>query len=272
MEHASNKTLSTGEAARLLKVGTTSIKRWADEGVLPYTRTAGGHRRFDRADVLALQQSGAERRSEGPVDAEVDPLTVFLHGNAHHVEAELLNRRAALGSWARVSDGLGDVLTEIGERWARGEIEIMDEHVAVERLIRALQRIRASLPIAPDAPVILLACAQEDDHTVGLHLAELASAEVGWKSVWAGRRTPVEEIVRTVHSIPVDVVGLSASLVSTDEVGLQRLVRRIGEACEAKGASIVLGGSGAWPRGSDIARRFHSFIELQSHLRAIRLR
>lgn len=59
--------ITTRAAAGLLGVGTTSIKRWSDDGTLSCVRTAGGHRRFVRADVLRLLQQGRIH------DAEVSP-------------------------------------------------------------------------------------------------------------------------------------------------------------------------------------------------------
>lgn len=50
--------ITTRVAAALLGVGTTSIKRWADDGTLACVRTAGGHRRFLRAEVLRLFEAG----------------------------------------------------------------------------------------------------------------------------------------------------------------------------------------------------------------------
>lgn len=57
------KLMTTKEAAAHLGVGTTTIKRWSDEGVLSCVRTAGGHRRYRQADVLALQQDEANENS-----------------------------------------------------------------------------------------------------------------------------------------------------------------------------------------------------------------
>lgn len=46
--------LSTTEAALVLHVHETTVKKWADAGHLPCWRTPGGQRRFRRADVEAL--------------------------------------------------------------------------------------------------------------------------------------------------------------------------------------------------------------------------
>ena len=43
--------LSNVEVGRLAGVGPTAVKRWADQGLLPCVRTAGGHRRFRRDEV-----------------------------------------------------------------------------------------------------------------------------------------------------------------------------------------------------------------------------
>lgn len=43
--------LSLGDAARLLGVHPSTLRTWADHGEIPSHRTAGGHRRFRRADL-----------------------------------------------------------------------------------------------------------------------------------------------------------------------------------------------------------------------------
>lgn len=47
-------TLSLGQAAQALGISTTTARRWADDGRLRVTRTAGGHRRFAVAEVRRL--------------------------------------------------------------------------------------------------------------------------------------------------------------------------------------------------------------------------
>ena len=60
--------LSTREASELLGVGTTSIKRWADEGELECVRTPGGHRRFPLRSVIRLRQSRATGNEAFPAN------------------------------------------------------------------------------------------------------------------------------------------------------------------------------------------------------------
>src|SRR5215204_4117142 len=50
--------LTSKEAARVLGVSEASVKRWADSGLLPMEKTAGGHRRFRPEDVAAARRVG----------------------------------------------------------------------------------------------------------------------------------------------------------------------------------------------------------------------
>lgn len=47
------RTVSAGVVARALGVRPVTVRRWAAEGRIPATRTAGGHRRFSLDEVLA---------------------------------------------------------------------------------------------------------------------------------------------------------------------------------------------------------------------------
>ncbi len=235
--------LSTREVARLAGVGPSAVKRWSDAGLLACRKTAGGHRRFARAEVERVLRQHAGEPAGG--DPWVEALLEARE--AAGVSSLLLAERARTGAWHRVAERAGLVVAELGRRWQAGSISIAEEHLASERLARALARLAESIPLPSPAPVALLTCAEGDDHTLGLSLVELVLREAGWSTLWAGRRTPLGEIERLLGDGEVGLLAVSASEASADALGLRRQAEALGRRCRALGVTLVLGGHGAWP-------------------------
>jgi len=257
MTASSPEILSVSEAAQLLDVGVSTLKRWADSGTIESFRTAGGHRRFDRD---AVERFRIRRMEGGPGPGWLALLKD--EADLHVVASELLRARARLGSWWSVADELGHVLEELGARWERGEMSVIEEHVASERLARGLAWCAQSIPLPTDPPAALLAMAEGDDHTLGLSLAELTLREAGWHTRWAGRRTPLGDLVNAIHHREVGLIALSASCISRDAEALRELHAVLAPAARLAGVVVVLGGEGAWPDPPSYGHRLRSFEEL----------
>lgn len=258
--------LTTTEAADRAGVGATAIKRWADQGLLPCVRTVGGHRRFEESVLLSFlrEQQPVAEGARRDVDVWADAL--FAAEDMHEVEALLLQLRAREGAWYRAAMLVAPVLTAIGERFQRGEISIIEEHFASERLFRAIAGISDALPVSPSAEVALLATAEGDDHVLGLALAELCFREHGLRTFWSGRMTPVAELAGFVAGRQAQILAASASLVSTDQALLTRWVKKVAPVCEEHDVALLLGGSGAWPDPPRYGVRMRSFEELHAFL------
>lgn len=58
MEYSSeNDWLSLSEAAKLLGVHPGTVRNWSNQGVIPFHRTRGGHRRYKRSEIELWRQS-----------------------------------------------------------------------------------------------------------------------------------------------------------------------------------------------------------------------
>jgi len=247
--------LTTAEAARLAHVGASSVKRWADQGRLECVRTVGGHRRFRRGAIERFLSS-LRGSDAGSASRWADMMT---RSDAYELLGEVSAARGRLGSYQRVADEIGRGLVEVGERWERGEISVLDEHAASEKLARALGRTAESLPSDPAAPEAVLATVEGDDHTLGLALVELVLREAGWAVRWAGAKTSTEHLVELVREGTVELVALGASRSSTDTEALVRELRALGALCVEQGVHLVLGGSGAWPDPPEHGVRVRDF-------------
>lgn len=258
--------LSTRDAARLLGVGATSVKRWADAGMLRCVRTPGGHRRFSRAAVEALF---------GPPSPDDDGsswmdrwMAVLLtRRGTEPVLDRLRHERDARGSWWRVAEALGALVAEIGARWERGALTVVQEHIASERLARALSAVAESQLVPADAPAALLMTAEGEDHTLGLSLVELCLREAQWATVWSGRQSPVDQVGAHLDAHrDVRLVAVSASIAMDDRRALARQAGALAELCRPRGVQLLLGGAGAWPEPAPYGHRIHDLGELAAAL------
>ncbi|MDF1565776.1 MAG: helix-turn-helix domain-containing protein [Deltaproteobacteria bacterium] len=259
----STNLLTSREVAEFLGVGVSSVNRWADAGKLEHVKTPGGHRRFARLAVEAFRR---ERAGLPTDDGEsfCAGWTERLLGDAppEALVGQLLRERAERESWLAVAGALGPVLARIGSLWEEGTISVTEEHLASERLARALSRCAELLPVAVAAPEALLAAPESEEHTLGLSLLEPALREWGWHCRFAGRRTPLEDLAGRVRGGSFELVALSAS-VSTPAAVLGEVARVIGEAAAEAGAALLIGGLGPWPEQLRHGRRVQRFAELE---------
>jgi excisionase family DNA binding protein len=247
--------MTTQDVARLAGVGPSAVKRWTESGRIRCIRTVGGHRRFVRAEVerFLRPHSGAP----SPVEREPWIGALLEPSDPHAVEALLLAERARTGAWHRVASTAGEALRTLGALWSAGAVSILEEHLASERLARGLARAGEAIPIDPRAPRALLACAEGDDHALGLALVELVLREAGWATDWAGRQTPVAEL-RPALARGVRMLCVSASEVSADALALRRQAEALGRLSRAAGVTLALGGAGAWPDRPRTGVRFRA--------------
>ena len=257
--------LTSADVARRLGVSVSAVKRWADDGTLASERTAGGHRRFRSGEVERMRREACRR--EGP-DAWDGWVRGLESGDVHAAFALLYGERSRLGSWFPVAERLGELLADIGARWFRGDLSVAREHVATSTLGRALLLVAEAMPVPPQAPRCLLACVEGDDHTLGLSLAEVCLREAGWRTEWIGRDTRRADVCERVGAHAVQMVGLSASVHSSDPRRLRAQARAIAQACRGAGIPLVLGGSGAWPESIPHGVRIRRWEDFQAFLQA----
>ncbi len=255
---------TSAAAARTLGVGVTAIKRWADNGVLACVTTAGGHRRFRRADVERLRHPSREATSD-PWGPWLDAL--IHHADINAVLALAFGERSARGAWHHVADHLGGLLVAIGERWAEGQLTVAQEHIASAGLQRALGVVTETMPVAREAPRCILAPAEGDEHTLGLSLAELCLRERGWRAEWLGSPARASDVCERVRE-GAQMVALSASMAMKSRGPLRKQVRLVGAACQRAGIPLILGGTGRWPDPPPFGVRLNGWSEFHAALRA----
>ncbi|MBA3765662.1 MAG: helix-turn-helix domain-containing protein, partial [Acidobacteria bacterium] len=175
------KKLTSKEAARLLSVSEASVKRWADSGLLPTAKTAGGHRRFRPEDVAAFKRSGvseqnlraiktefaARLRENAPEPAELDSeealveetFCALLNGRAEELSALLVNLHLHGQTVAAIADRfVCAAMRRVGDLWHKGELSVAQEHVATRTAMSALQNLQAVMDVPEENGLAALCC------------------------------------------------------------------------------------------------------------------
>jgi MerR family transcriptional regulator, light-induced transcriptional regulator len=256
--------LSTADVARLFEVTETTVKRWADEGVLRCQKTPGGHRRFAIRSVIEF----AEKNNLEPIGA----LDLSDHdGLALRIQTAVLERDFAVLTRAYVEKALSpdrcdlfqylsylyehriqvweifdEIISpgmrEIGNRWQRGEIGINHEHRASYETLDALAKLQAQIMVKPqNGKAALLACVGEEPHEIGLRCISYLLESEGWVTHYLGGRMPVSAIVSAAQDLRPSLICLSVTQVH-DQWGWVDELRQLTREICARDCHIILGG------------------------------
>jgi methylmalonyl-CoA mutase cobalamin-binding subunit len=233
------------------------IKRLMDAGMRP-SRVVN----VDAEGLIALARAReVGRPGENRVDVAARSLGMLRKRDPgalrQHLQRELLRH----GMEQFVLDTLVPLSHAVGEAWARGELDIHEEHVYTEVVQGLLRSTTASLNHAAGSPRMLLTTLPEEQHGLGLLMAAALFSLRGAACISLGTQTPVQEIARAARVHNVDVVALSFSNAYPRrriQPALDELRQQIGDAIE-----IWAGGAGsARMPASAIGARFLPTLEL----------
>jgi DNA-binding transcriptional MerR regulator len=256
-------TLRIGELSKRSGVSPDLLRAWERRyGLLQPTRSPGGLRLYSLGDLerVRLMQ---DHLAGGLAAAEAAALASRVE---HHERTQrpVLPVGSTLRDLARalddfdepraqsVLDGLLAVATvdalltevvlpylhELGERWARGEASIAQEHFASAVLRGRLLGLARGWGRGM-GPLALLACLPGEQHDLGLIAFGLALRARGWRVAYLGSDTPLETLDAAALSLEPELVVVTAV---DDE-------RVRGVAAELRGLAerhrLGLGGGGA---------------------------
>ena len=265
---------SMGAVVRRTGIGEHTLRAWERRFGFPRPeRLPSGHRRYpaeqvrrlimiNRAlscgyragDVVPLSQKRLEavvaecveaRAGTGPPADEWVAATLARARafDRKWLTAEMQQAASMLGIGRFLRERVEPLLVQLGEAWARGEIEIRHEHFTTHVLEDVLRSLRTPLEPGTAGRPIVLASLPDEPHALGLQVVALALVADGRAVRILGSRSPVDEIARTAEEIDAAAVGLSVSEYSADAQTAaavddlrHRLPQRIG---------LWLGGAGA---------------------------
>lgn len=258
--------LNSEEAANVLGVNVSSIKRWTDEGKLECIRTVGGHRKFQIEHLAAFLEKNKKKTSKISIfDAEdgsdIQLNYYILKGNFDYLKKFIIkhalksNRDPVqqvlvglyLGQYPlyQIYDNLlVPVLHEIGDRWMKGKISIMEEHIASHIVRDALVRLQGVIRVPRNkiGNVICLNLSNEL-HDIGLKMVQNILELRGFKTYYSGQKTPFFDFEKIANKTNPDRLYISSTYVE-DSGKDQAELNTMFKLCKDRSIEAYVGGPG----------------------------
>jgi MerR family transcriptional regulator, light-induced transcriptional regulator len=162
-------------------------------------------------EVLRMEEN-AERPDGGvATPAELveqlgDALESFDEDGAHEVLDLLLGLH---GLERAIRDALMPYLADVGDRWARRDLSVAQEHFASRLIEGRMLALARGWNRGPGHGAVL-ACPSGEEHTLPLVCFGLAMRNRGWRNVYLGADTPLSSVRLAADTVGADVVVLSA--------------------------------------------------------------
>jgi excisionase family DNA binding protein len=221
-ESIDSTALTSSEAASLLAVHPSTVKRWCNEGELPSDLTQGGHRRI-RVDAAASFARDRGIRTVltpfHPFEPQVwsalqavrnaddyGPLKALALGWARRGEFERLEQLyLALGRYEEIhfcaftDRAIRGLLTAVGEEWESGRLRVGDEHMVSQAMLGALATLRREWfdTRAGDGrtgrPVAVVGTVEGNRHHLASYCVRILLERLGWDVYYPGPDVPIED-------------------------------------------------------------------------------
>jgi MerR family transcriptional regulator, light-induced transcriptional regulator len=252
-----------GELGRRIGVAPETLRAWEQRyGVLQPARTHAGYRVYGRDDLRRAQRmrelidsgwaAGEAAQAVLAATTEEPPPAPGVDGVAEDLLGTLLAFDAAAGHEtfdrllggrsldAALRDVVLPVLREVGERWARGEITVAQEHFATELITGRLRGLAREWDRGL-GPRAVLACPAGERHDIGLLCCGLALDRRGWRVTYLGPDTPADALESAVLALDPALVVIGAVQSGPLRAAAAEL------AGLAARVSVAVGGAGASP-------------------------
>ncbi len=256
--NAGNPYVSTARVAEALGIGTTTVKRWVDQGILPAHKTPGGHRKILLSDVVRVVREGDFPRLdlsrlglplEGQESPDPKSLSAALLAALKRGEAETLRlllqgaHRSGLAIEALADAVVAPAMRRLGHEWAEGRVDVWQEHRGIQLCAAALYEIRATLQDPTDGkkPLAIGGGPEGDPYLLANLLAEMALMGLGWKVVNLGPNTPLPSFRAALERIRPRLLWLSASHLVAPASFLEQY-RALYQEASRMGTAVAVGG------------------------------
>jgi len=254
------------EAANILNVNVSTIKRWTQEGKLECEKTIGGHRKFTMqhlANFLRAHKTQISRANLFPIESDTD-LEIssrILRGDFDFL-IDYVSEQALLCNHDRVQRVLNGlyigqvqlheiydklvtpVLHRTGEFWEQGKIGITEEHFASQTIRDCLIQLQGTIQIPAEKRGKAFCLVMSSElHDIALKMVDHILAQKGFTVLFSGQMTPSIKIEKIFNSYQPHQVYISSTFIS-DMNTAQAEFDKICYVSADHNARVFVGGTG----------------------------
>jgi MerR family transcriptional regulator, light-induced transcriptional regulator len=257
--------ISTREAAALLSVTETTVKRWTDSGRLKCMKTLGGHRKYLLEDIedFAKENGIPVSGVSSPLSkSQLDKVGYALYTKNWNQITEVVIEEALQGD----ADGLFDLfiylsknrirfgslideivqpaLEKVGYMWGKKQINIEDEHLASGAVKTSLARLIVYLPRQRGKNIkVLCACSEGEHHDIGIRSLAYELELNGYTIHYLGADTPFSSIQEAVKKEKPSYIFISSTAPVLPEEDFIKSMKRLTKTSASVKSKVLFGGN-----------------------------
>jgi excisionase family DNA binding protein len=254
------------EAAQILGVNVSTIKRWTDEGKLECIKTVGGHRKFlmehlasfleknkkktSKVNLFPLENKSDLQISHNIMKGDFNFLVDYVQKNALACNRDRVQKALSglyLGQYPLyvIYDKLiTPALHHLGNLWSEEKISAIEEHFASQTLRDSIVRLQGIIRI-PARKVGKAMCLNfsSELHDIALKMVDHVLESRGDKVLFSGQITPIINIEHVFESLQPQRVYISSTIVE-NVASVQEEFDQICEVAAVHRIKVFVGGIG----------------------------
>jgi MerR family transcriptional regulator, light-induced transcriptional regulator len=250
--------ISTVRAADALGVSVSTVKRWVDGRILPAQKTAGGHRKLLRAEVLALARQGElpyrdltalSVASTGDQPADLASISAALLaailGGDGALASSLIRRAyaSAVSIEALADQVIAPAMAQVGSCWESARIDVWKEHRATQLCASAVYDLKDDLEARAERnrPIAIGGTPEGDHYLLATLLAQVVLLDAGWDAINLGPNTPLPSLIKAMRELRPRLLWLSVSHLEDSDKFVSSY-RELYRSAERYGVAVAIGG------------------------------
>lgn len=246
-------------------IKAATLRKWEERYGFPDpVRSPNGSRAYSESDLNKLRtvkklldkgfrpskiltdNSYFEQREASSSDYDFSSSVLEIYNAARGGRLDVSSRllkghKSSLSSLEFAETICAPLAVLIGEGWASGDIPVHIEHALSEQLHSVLT-IDQSRFYDSAAPLAVLTTLSNENHTLGLKIANSILNDAGCRTIYLGASLPIKEIVDAATFHHADYVGVSITTNTSPKVVSEQIA--LLQSKLGAGVKLLLGGCG----------------------------